>query len=160
MEKKTQDDPFFQNLEKQMASPEGLEGFRMPAQKRQLTKEKEIEIKQAFLKELGKWDNDYLSSVPDTRDLPLYLNPETEIINNNSFEVSLLFIDYLVAFLAEKIGKKSLEEKLEESEITFLDIVKTNNLELILRDGEGVIRVVFENKYPFKLLNYLVEFLK
>lgn len=143
-----------------MASPEGLEGVRVPAQKKQLTKEKEIEIKQAFLKELAKWDDDYLSSVPDTRDLPLYLNPETEIINNNSFEVSLLFIDYLVAFLAEKIGKKSLEEKLEEGEITFLDIVETNDLELILRDEENVTHVVFENKYPFKLLNYRVEFLK
>lgn len=146
----------WREMEEQMKSPEGLEGIRITTktEKKNKVDINELEKKQAFFNEYKKWGEDYLLAVPDTRDLPIHLDPDVEFKNENAFTVGLEFVDYLVANAFDG-ASSDLSEELKEtlgqlSEIIFVNILDSGDrLSVVLKSGDKKMTLTFETKYPF-----------
>jgi|SRR3989344_499822 len=157
--KEAEEDKIIHKLEEQMESPEGLESIKIvpKTESKKRIDANEVEKRQAFFDEYRKWDEDYLSVVPDLRDLPLHLDPEVEFKNENKFSVALEFVDYLVGNVFDGADSE-LAEKLKEmlgelEEVEFKSIMEYHNRLVLILDSEGAKMILFfEMKYPFNLV--------
>ncbi|MBI2670247.1 MAG: hypothetical protein HYX20_03840 [Candidatus Yanofskybacteria bacterium] len=149
------DDPFFQRLEDQMKSPEGLEGIKIQGEADKKELDTEVEKWQAFLKEFWKWEKYYsMGTMGIIGDQPLHIDPDVKFENQNKFEIPLKFPDYLVSKALEEADSEILE-KLKNAlknlnEIVFSDITKSRNLLLLtLKSKNKKMALLFEKFYPF-----------
>lgn len=148
-------------MEEQMASPEGIEGIKIPdwakAKGKKESDPEALEKKQAFWTEFGKWERFYSMGAMGIagEDIPTHLDENVKFENQNKFGVPLGFADYLVSNALDGASEEILRElrnSLNElDEIVFADILKSESLlQLTLKSKDKKISLVFENKYPFK----------
>lgn len=158
----------WREMEEQMASPEGLEGIKIPnwAKAKNKKKEKkkadlnEVEKRQALLTEFRKWENNYSPGIVGLEyayeETPAYLDADVKFDNqNNFFDFPITFMDYLVDNAldgsSEEFANKIKNTIDELEEIIFYDIfVSGEKLWLDLKSSDGNVRLQFKAKYPFQ----------
>ncbi|MBI2062625.1 MAG: hypothetical protein HYT61_00010 [Candidatus Yanofskybacteria bacterium] len=158
--KESEEDRITRGLEEQMKSPEGLEGIEIAKEPQKIERKKRdpraIEKRQKFWKEFWEWQNHYFpdSTGFENDEILKYLNPKVKFEDQNKFDLSLGFIDYLLAN-AFKGASESFSERLKDivenlDKIIFVDIVTSGNqLRLELKSLNKSIYLIFEMKYPF-----------
>ena len=116
----------------------------------------DLEKKQAFLTEFWKWERFHdLGAMGIVGDLPSHINEDVRFENENKLDISIEFADYLISNALDGASGEVLE-KLKSvlknlDEITFRDVLETNNLILLaLKSENGSISLAFDSKYPFK----------